>query len=108
MRNMDPMFFFYEIDSLNPSWPPFTIPIILLGENDQKLSFQVNDWNLFEEEVLIGECSTSMRELSDVDSSTDNHKTFELINFDLQRKKGAVNHCLKISFYSLSFLDLIN
>ncbi|KAF4524328.1 hypothetical protein B566_EDAN005386 [Ephemera danica] len=75
-------------NNLNPSWKPFTIPVSTLcnGDYNRKIKLEC-----LAENELIGECFTTLKEMSYVPPGT--HRVFECINPELirQNKRGYKN-----------------
>jgi len=69
---------------LNPIWKPVTIPVQVLcnGDLDRPLLISVYDWNLSGSHVLIGEFTSTLRELQPDES-------FTLENASIRKKKGS-------------------
>ena len=78
-------------NTLDPSWKPFTIAVDLLcrGDYDRTLKFEVVDWNSDGSVDYIGECTASLRDLSGLESPRGKQTTFDVINAERQKKKGA-------------------
>nr|XP_002732563.1 PREDICTED: copine-8-like [Saccoglossus kowalevskii] len=77
--------------TLNPTWKPFTIPVMALCGNDYDRILKVEcwDWNMGGSHDLIGEFTTTMRQLT---RGVNMSNVYEVINFEKKKKKSKYNH----------------
>ncbi|XP_002732170.1 copine-8-like, partial [Saccoglossus kowalevskii] len=99
-------------NTLNPNWKPFSIMVRSLcnGDYDRTIKVECYDWNSSGSHEIIGEFTTSLRQLSQ-GPGAGNH--YECVNKVKQKKKKSYKHSGMITLLSCSvepqhsFLDYI-
>ncbi|KAI0220494.1 Copine-8 [Lamellibrachia satsuma] len=124
----DPFLLFYRMNSdgsktvvhktevikntLNPTWKPFTIPVLALcnGDYHRQLTIKCFDWNKDGSTDEIGEFETTLNELS---AGPGPNQNFKCVNKKKMKKKGYTNSgTIVLLDYKLetpdTFLDYIS
>lgn len=86
------------LNTVNPSWRPFTIPVTKLcnGDYDRVVKVTCHDYQSNGSHKFIGEFATDMRQLC---KESRERNTYELIN-SAKQKKGSYNHSGEIVLMS--------